>query len=286
MTGIALSLLAAAVYGAGDFVGGLAARRVSVMFVVGIGQVVGLIALAALSLLLPAEQVRAADLWWGAASGVSTAVGITLLYKALATGRMSVVAPITALCALAVPVVFAFVVGLSVGLLAALGIAVAAIAVGLISREPDRADAPRTATARAVALAVAAGLGIGVFYVTMGRTHPASGLWPLVAARGVSTGLFALAALVMLPRWRRASVPAANLWQWAALSGLFDSAANALYLLASREGNLAVVATLTSLYPASTVFLAAVALGERLRWAQIAGLGLATVAVVMIVMGR
>lgn len=286
MLGIGLSLLAAAVYGAGDFVGGLAARRVSVLFVVGIGQVVGLVGLTALALLLPADQVRPADLWWGAASGLSTAVGITLLYRALATGRMSVVAPITALCALAVPVIFAIVAGLSVKWLAALGIAVAALAVALISREPDRAEAQQSAMLRAVALAVAAGLGIGVFYVTMAHTDPASGLWPLVAARGMSTALFALAALALLRRLLLAPSPAARLWQWAALSGLFDSAANALYLLASREGNLAVVATLTSLYPASTVFLAAVALGERLRPAQIAGLGLATVAVVMIVLGR
>lgn len=286
MMAIALSLLAAAIYGAGDFVGGLAARRVSVLFVVGVGQVVGLVGLAALSLLLPAEQVRPADLWWGAASGLSTAIGITLLYKALATGRMSVVAPITALCALAVPVVFAFAVGLTVGLLAASGIAVAALAVALISREPDRADATRTGAVGAVALAVAAGLGIGAFYVTMNQTGPASGLWPLVAARAVSAALMAAAALATLPRWRGAVMPVGVLWRWAALSGLCDSAANALYLLASREGNLAVVATLTSLYPASTVFLAGVALGERLRLAQIAGMGLAVVAVVMIVVGR
>ncbi|MBX3498580.1 MAG: DMT family transporter [Alphaproteobacteria bacterium] len=286
MSAIALSLLAAAIYGAGDFVGGLAARRVSALFVVGVGQVVGLLGLAAALPLFPADQVRPDDLWWGAASGLSTAIGITLLYQALATGRMSVVAPITALCALAVPVVFAFVVGLAVAPLAAAGIGVAAIAVALICREPDLAEVLRTSTSRAVALAVAAGLGIGVFYVTMGRTDPASGLWPLVAARGVSTGLFAVVALAMLPRWRQADAPAAVLWRWAALCGLFDSAANALYLMASHEGNLAVVATLTSLYPASTVFLAAVALGERLRLAQIAGLGLATLAVVMIVLGR
>lgn len=286
MTGIVLSLLAAAVYGAGDFVGGLAARRVSALFVVGVGQVVGLVGLATLSLLLPAERLREADLWWGAASGLSTAIGITLLYKALASGRMSVVAPITALCALAVPVVFAFVAGLAVGMLAAGGIAVAASAVALISREPDRIDAMPSTTRRAVALAVAAGLGIGAFYVTMGRVDPASGLWPLVAARAASTALFALGALATLPRWRQASAPDAVLWQWAALSGLFDSAANALYLLASHEANLAVVATLTSLYPASTVFLAALVLGERLRLTQITGLALASGAVVMIVAGR
>ncbi len=286
MMAIVLSLVAAAIYGAGDFVGGLAARRVSVLFVVGVGQVVGLVGLAALSPLLPAEQVRSTDLWWGAASGVSTAVGITLLYKALASGRMSVVAPITALCALAVPIAFAAVVGLTVSLLAASGIAVAALAVALISREPDRADASPTGALGAMALAAAAGLGIGVFYVTMGRTDPASGLWPLVAARAVSTALFALAALATLPRWRRAAAPVGVLWRWAALSGLCDSAANALYLLASHEGNLAIIATLTSLYPASTVFLAAATLGERLRLTQIVGLGLAIVAVVMIVMGR
>jgi uncharacterized membrane protein len=274
MLGVFLALLAAAVYGAGDFLGGLAARRVSVLFVVGIGQIAGLLALALLAPLVPAAHLHSADLLWGATSGLSTALGITLLYQALATGRMSVAAPVTALAALSLPVIFALASGEWPGWIPATGIALAALAVAMISREEDRAGLAARTARRALALSVAAGLAIGVFYITMKQTHAGSGLWPLVAARGVSAGLFALMAIAMLQRWQAAPKPVAILWLWAVLSGLFDSAANALYLLSSREAPLAIVATLTSLYPASTVLLARLALAERIRPVQSAGLAL------------
>ena len=283
MLGVSLALIAAAVYGAGDFVGGLAARRVSVLFVVGVGQVVGLVALLLLAPALPEAQVTRADLLWGAASGLSTAVGITLLYQALATGRMSVAAPVTALAALALPVLFAFATGEWPGWAPTAGIALAALAVALVSREEDRAGAATTSARRALLLSVAAGLGIGVFYITMKQTAETSGLWPLVAARGVSAAIFVAAGLALSGRWRAAAWPAAALWGAAALSGLFDSIANALYVLSSRETSLAIAATLTSLYPASTVLLARVLLHERLRPVQVAGLALAAVAIVLIV---
>lgn len=282
MIGTALALLAAAVYGAGDFVGGLATRRASAMFVVGAGQIAGLLALAALAPALPFESVARADLLWGAASGLSTAVGITLLYKALASGRMSVVAPVTALCALSVPVLYSFATAGHPGIVATIGIALAAASVALISREPDRPSADDGAARDAFALAVAAGLGIGVFYVLLKHTAPASGLWPLVAGRAVSSALFAVAAIATIPRWRRAAAPDKALWAAAIGSGLLDAAANALYLVASRHGDLAVVATLTSLYPASTVLLAVAVLRERLRTAQLAGLALAACAIAAI----
>lgn len=286
MFGVLLALAAAAVYGAGDFVGGLAARRISVLFVVGVGQIAGLVALVLLALLLPASGVLRADLLWGAASGISTAIGITLLYQALATGRMSVAAPVTALSALSLPVLFAHAGGDWPGWMPTSGIALAAVAVALISREEDRAGVAAGSARRALGLAVAAGLGIGVFYITMKQTNDASGLWPLVAARVTSAGIFTVVALALVRRWRQAAMPAAALWGWAVLSGVFDSAANALYLLSSREAPLAIVATLTSLYPASTVLLARLLLRERLQPVQIAGLLLATVAVVLIVHGR
>ncbi|MCW5749027.1 MAG: DMT family transporter [Alphaproteobacteria bacterium] len=283
MLGVSLALLAAAVYGAGDFVGGLATRRISVLFVVGAGQVAGLAALALLSCSLAADLVRHDDLLWGAASGVSTAVGITLLYRALATGRMSVAAPVTALAALSLPVLVAYAGGEWPGWAPTLGIALAAVSVTLISREEDRPDGAAGSAARALALSLAAGFGIGVFYITMKQTQAASGLWPLVAARAVSAAIFLAVALALLRRWRAAAMPAATLWGAAILSGLFDSAANALYLLSSRMAPLAIVATLTSLYPASTVLLARGLLHERLRPAQIAGLLLAVIAVILIV---
>ncbi len=285
MAAIVLSLLAAVVYGVGDYVGGLATRRAPALFVVGVGQVVGLFGLAAAAWALGAPDVRSADLWWGGSAGLATVVGITLLYQGLATGRMSVVAPVTALVALAVPVLFALVVGRLPGVLAGAGIALAAFAVALISREPDRGGTVVGARAPLL-LAVGAGAGIGAFYILMDPTGPGSGLWPLVAARAVSVMLFALVAVGVLLRRRRAVPPPGDLWLMAAGAGVCDAAANALYLLASREGALAVVVTLTSLYPASTVLLARLLLKERLRPAQLVGLALATVAVAMIVVGR
>ena len=286
MVGVLLALLAAAVYGAGDFVGGLAARRISVLFIVGVGQVAGLAALLLLALLRPAPAVHRADVLWGAASGISTAIGITLLYQALATGRMSVAAPVTALSALSLPVLFAYAGGDWPGWMPTAGIALAAVAVALISREEDRAGVAAGSARRALGLSIAAGLAIGVFYVTMKQTHHESGLWPLVAARALSTVLFAGVALGTLGRWRAAAIAPAALWGWAALSGLLDSAANALYLLSSRAVPLAIVATLTSLYPASTVLLARFLLREPVRPVQLAGLLVAALAVVLIVQGR
>ncbi len=283
MLGVVLALLAAAVYGAGDFVGGLATRKVSVLFVVGLGQLAGLMILVLLAPLLPAEDVRRADLWWGAASGLSTAVGITLLYQALATGRMSVAAPVTAVSALSLPVLFAYASGEWPGWLPTAGIALAVIAVALISREEDRAGIAAGTARRAMLLSVTAGMGIGVFYITMKHTQAGSGLWPLVAARAVSAALFAMPVLALAGRWRGTVRPPAQLWAWAALSGVLDSLANALYLLSSRATALAVAATLTSLYPASTVLLARFVLKERLRPVQLIGLALAVAAVVMIV---
>jgi drug/metabolite transporter (DMT)-like permease len=163
------------------------------------------------------------------------------------------------------------------------GIALAAVAVGLVSREEDRADATAGSARRALGLSVAAGLGIGVFYITMKQTHDGSGLWPLVAARAVSAAIFTAVGLALVRRWRGAPAPPVSLWALAALSGLFDSAANALYLLSSRTTTLAVVATLTSFYPASTVVLARIVLHERLRPLQLAGLALSAVAVLLIV---
>jgi drug/metabolite transporter (DMT)-like permease len=155
--------------------------------------------------------------------------------------------------------------------------------VALISREEDRAGIAAGTARRALLLSITAGIGIGVFYITMKQTQAGSGLWPLVAARAVSAALFATAILTLAGRWRGAARPPVQLWVWAALSGILDSIANALYLLSSRATALAIAATLTSLYPASTVLLARFVLRERLRPVQIAGLVLAGAAVVMIV---
>jgi len=247
---------------------------------------VGLIALAIAAPLLRGDPTRA-DLVWGGVSGSAGGLGIALLYRALATGRMSVVAPVTAVCAIIIPVAVGALLGERLSPMVLAGVALAMGAIVLIGQEEDRraehgaaaqGGARRAAIDRSLAYALAAGVAIGAFYVCLGRTGADAGLWPLLAARVVSVSGFVVVAVV----GRRSLRLGAGSRGIVLVAGLLDVTANALYLLAVRQGMMSVVATLSSLYPASTVLLAHLVLGERLRRVQAVGLGAAAVAVVMI----
>ena len=124
----------AVVYGAADFLGGLASRKTSVFGVVALSQMVGLVALLAL---LPwlGGPVEAADLWWGAAAGLAGAAGLVVFFRTLARGVMSVIAPVTAVTAAAVPVLVGLLAGDRIGVWSAVGIGLALAAVVLVSAE-------------------------------------------------------------------------------------------------------------------------------------------------------
>ncbi len=274
---VVLALSSAVVYGAADFLGGLASRRTSVFGVVALSQVVGLVALLAL---LPwlGGPVGAADLAWGAAAGLAGAAGLVVFFRTLARGVMSVIAPVTAVTAAAVPVLVGLVGGETIGLWAAVGIGLALIAVVLVSAEAGL-SALRAARPAALAPALVAGSMFGLFFVLLDRTSADAGLTPLVTARLASVTLVAVAALAGRQSLR-VSRPALPL---VAVSGLGDMTANALFLLATQaNGQLAIVGVLASLYPVSTVILAQVVLRERLVGAQVAGLLSAVGAVVLI----
>jgi drug/metabolite transporter (DMT)-like permease len=230
---------------------------------------------------VPADPT-AADVAWGAAGGVSGGIGVMLFYRALATGVMSVVAPVTAVTGAVVPVATGLLLGERPGAAPLAGIAIAIAAVALLAREaPGNREQPTAGTRQAFALALGAGLGFGGFFVLLDRTGDDAGLWPLVASRLVTflvmAAIAALTAATIVPK-REAVVATLG-------TGLLDMSANVLFLLANREGLLAVVAVVTSLYPASTIALAQIVLGERLARHQVVGLAMATVAVVLIAGG-
>lgn len=275
-----LALGCAVVYGAADFLGGLASRRTSVFVVVALSQVVGLAALLAL---LPwlGGPVEAADRWWGAAAGLAGATGLVVFFRTLARGVMSMVAPVTALSAAAVPVLVGLLTGDRIGTWSAVGIALALAAVVLVSAEGGL-TALRQARPAGLLPALLAGSMFGIFFVLLDRTSDGSGLTPLVTARLASVALVAVIALATRRPLRvtRSALPLV------AASGLGDMAANALFLLATQsDGPLAITGVLASLYPVSTVVLAQVVLRERLVGAQMAGLGAAIAAVVLITAG-
>ncbi len=274
---VVLALASAVVYGAADFLGGLASRRTSVFGVVAMSQVIGLVALLAL---LPwlGGPVDAADLGWGAASGLAGAAGLMIFFRTLARGVMSVVAPVTAVTAAAVPVFVGLLGGEAIGVRAAVGIALALAAVVLVSAESGL-SALRTARPAALAPALLAGSMFGLFFVLLDRTSSEAGLTPLVTARLASVALVVAIALAggQSLRVTRAALPLV------ALSGIGDMSANALFLLATQaDGQLAITGVLASLYPVSTVILAQILLRERLVGAQVAGLFSAVAAVVLI----
>jgi drug/metabolite transporter (DMT)-like permease len=294
------ALAAAVVYGSSDFLGGLASRRAPVLAVVALSQAAGVVALVPLLVLLPATPTIEA-LGWGAASGVAGGVGVSLFYRGLSRGRMGVIAPTTAVGAAAVPVLFGLGVGERPGVAALVGIAVALLAIVMVSASPavgvPEAVGPGVGVATPAAgasagglgaglpdgmfEAIAAGIAFGAFFILLARAGTDSGLWPLVGIRAATITVVLGGALAT----GRSLRPAPGTWRLIIPAGVFDIAANWLYLLATGTGLLSLVAVATSLYPASTVVLARVVLGERLVRLQLVGLGFAGAGVVLMGLG-
>lgn len=288
----AVALLGALTYGAADFLGGLAARRLRPVVVTGVAASTGLLALAVAHPLI-GGTATGPDIAWGVAAGVLSVIGIGLLYACLAIGPMSILSPLTAVVSAIAPMLWGLLVkGDALGPAGYAGLAVALVAVVLVGFVPgERIVRPST---RGLVMAVGSGLGIGGFLIAIDRTAPDSGLVPLLAGRattavitGVVIGLLVVAAVrrgagarsAFMPDGAGACAPTRwRAWRLALMCGIADAAANALILLALRTGDLAVVSALTALYPAGTIILASVVLRERVAAVQWVGLGLALTA--------
>ena len=271
----ALAIASAALYGAADFLGGLASRRASTIAVVVWSQASGLVMLVLLLPFLGSTSPSRADFIWGGVAGIAGSVGVGLLYRALAIGTMAVVAPTTAVCAVVIPVLAGVLAGERPGVFTVTGMLLAIVAIVLVSQERGHTQVAR----KGIGIAFLSGVAIGFFFLALARTSPAAGMWPLVASRALSLVLFGALGLFSAHQLRL-PLPVAKT---AIAGGVVDMAANALYLAATRYGALSVVVTLASLYPASTVLLARVVLGERLSALQVAGVGCALAAIVLIV---
>ena len=279
---VVLSLLAALTYGAADFIGGFVAKKVHVLSVVLISQLIGTIPFLMVFPFLNDTPFSGHAFWWGTVSGIAGGTGVTLLYAGLAKGRMSVVAPVTAVEAAVVPVIFGLISGERPSPLALTGVAAAVVAVALISSapDPDPSDdiAARGRATPGLLHALGAGAAFGAFFIFLDLAGDRESLWPLVGTRTASISLVTVAILVTT---RSVSAPRSTL-PAIAWSGLFDMAANIFYLLATRQGLLSLVAVITSMYPATTVLLARVVLKERLGRTQLLGIACAAIGIALI----
>jgi drug/metabolite transporter (DMT)-like permease len=271
----------ALLFGFSDFFGGVASRRDSEITVTATAHILGLAVLAVASLVFPASAVTGRDLLAGAGVGVCGGLGVTALYGALARGRMSVVAPITAALSGSLPALYDFARGTALRPLALAGLGVALVAIVIVSsvgHPEDRAGMPPVA----IGLSLLAGVAFSGSFIILSLAGKGAGLVPLVVARVVSAVV--LAGLVLV-RGRGRFVLDRPALAPALGAGALDAVANITMLAAIRIGPLAIASVLGSLYPVATVLLARFVLKERLHWAQRIGVALALAAVLMAAFG-
>jgi uncharacterized membrane protein len=271
---VLLAAASAFVWGTGDFCGGKATQRAHPLHVTVVAALTGIPLLALGLAAYPPSTLRGVDLAWGAVAGFAGFLGLVLFYWALASGAMSVVAPVAATISAVTPLAVGLVLDGAPRPMALVGVCLAVVSIGLVSLGPGAAGRP---PGRLIAVALAAGLLFGLFFVALRQTSPAAGMWPLMAGRFVSVTLGA----VILMRQHTPLKLDRSAWRWSVTAGVFDVSANALYLLALHLGSLSVIAPIAAMYPASTVLLALAVDRERLLPAQVAGLGLAAAALVL-----
>ena len=273
---IVIAFSAAVVYGVADYCGGRASRSVSAILVTALGQAAAFIALIIMVLISGVPVAPLNDWIWGAMAGVAGATGLLAFYRAMGSGFMTVVAPISAVMMASVPVVIGLMQGERPGVIGLVAIPLGLFSVAMISDlfGPHHRRAPR----RVIVLALVSGTTFGSLFVMLEHTSSGSGLWPVVAMRAASVPYMAFVVLVTRQPVRSARKHLGVI----VASGILDSVANVLYLVAVRRGLMTIVAVIIAMYPASTLALATGLDKERVHRPQLAGIALAVVSLVML----
>jgi len=279
---VLLGLGSALAFGVSDYLAGVLSRRLHFTLV-------GLISQASATAIawasLPwtgGSRPAVSALVWGAVSGVGGGVGSLALYRGLGRGRMSVVGPLSAVGAAALPALAGLALGDRPSPVAIAGVLLALPAIWLVAAPAGGAAGERAAGPSGVGDGLLAGAGFGLLFIGLARAGDGAGLWPV--AMGQLTALVLLGAVVgarlavardPLPGGLPAVLPPL-------LVGCLSVTATLLYFLATHAGLLTIVAVLASLYPGVTVLLAWLLLGERVTRVQRAGLALCAIAVTAI----
>lgn len=273
---IVFSLISALAYGVSDFLGGIFAKKASPWQVAVVGQSSSAF-FSLVAALLISGSPTGRDIAFGALAGLGGGFGVVFLYRGLATARMGVVAPLSAIGTALLPVAVGLATGDRPSQLAVFGIVCAFPAIALISRVVDDNPAHRGG----VVDGILAGLGFGALFVFLGQINDDAGLYPLAASQGTSVLAVIAMATVLGQGW----VPR-NRASWKAVTmGPLGATAQGAFMYATHHGLLSVVSVISSLYPASTVLLAAVLLREKIHGWQGVGLVFAVLAVALVASG-
>lgn len=282
MMPVALASTSAVAYGISDYLGGVASRRARVLRVVSVSYPLSIV-LVGVAALVAGGSPTGVGLGWGLASGMASGVAVWSFYLALSRGPMSVISPITAVLAAAVPLAFGLAAGERPAPAAGAGMALALAATVLVSMESrDGSSALHgRLTRRLLVLTLFSGLALAAFFVLLAQVPPGQGLWPVAASRIGATVMLLVAAVAARESFRFSR----RLIAIGVVIAVFDAVANGAFYFASQAGMLSLVSVIAALYPAFTVALAIAHGGERMRAVQMIGLVLAGVAISLLALG-
>ena len=298
MLTILLSLVSAAGYGSSDFAAGLATRRASVIRVTVLAEAFSVAVVGAALPLSGADLPSPQAVAWGSVAGLAGVAGAMALYLGFRHAAFSVAATLSAVGSAGFSVLAGLLLGERPTVLALVGIALALPAIAGVSasaHEPEGEEAadpsppspanPAITGRRWVPAGVSYGLVAGacfaLLFIGLNQAGAASGLWPVFCSQAAA--LVAVAGVAVFTR--DLHLPEAGGGRLAAVAGLTGGPGTILFFLATHHGLLAVAAVITSLYPAVTIMLARVLLGERLTAVRLAGLSLAAASVALIAVG-
>jgi len=291
---VLFGLLAALFWGGGDFSGGMSSKQAggkigAALRVILLSHSTSFAVLATIAVLRGDPFPHGAPLLWGLFTGLVGGLSVACFYMALARGEMGIAAAVSGLLAAAVPAAVSLYTEGSPGAVHLLGFLIVGIAIWLIAAAPsgvlEHGEAPTTST---ILMAVVAGAGFGLYFIALKQAGVA---WPMATARIGSLCTCSILLVAMhLRRNKTGAEPAGlsrfgftrSMVQWALAAALLDTCGNLFFLSATRAGRLDIAAVLASLYPASTILLAASILKERFSLRQGLGMAIAAVAVVLI----
>ncbi len=273
---ILFSLLSAFSYGISDFLGGMFAKKVSAWQIAVVGQSSSTICAVTAGIAIGGD-VATSDWVWAGVAGLGGGFGTAFLYRGLANGRMSVIAPVSAIGTALVPVAFGLITGDRPSLLVLVGVCCAFPAIYLISQVIDTDPTHEGG----VIDGVLAGLGFGFMFAMLGQVGPDANLLPVGLSQLTSVLGIILTATVLRQPW----VPRTKAAFKPLMMGPLGLIATGSFLYATHHGLLSVVSVISSLYPASTVILAALVLREKIHTNQAIGLALAATAVALVAAG-
>jgi len=273
---ILFGLSSAIVWGSADFCGGLASRRSRAYQAVLWGEAVGLVLLLVAAVLSGEAPLTLSDWLMCSLAGGLGVLGLLLLFHSLATGHMTIAAPVSALTATLLPVILgSFLEGFP-GFTTFLGFALALVAIWFIS-QAEGASRLLHVRLKDLALPLIAGISFGIYFVLIDQGSRDQLILPMVASRASGTLTMLLFAVI----GRRQIAPPGKALPFILLNGVLDVSGNGLYILAAQAGRMDVSAVLASLYPAPTVLLAWLLLRERINRPQFAGILAALGAIVL-----